>query len=208
MVKFFIFAMLMGFIACFQNCAGKDFSLRTDLNKATSLDGTEMLVSDDTVNPDSELDGVINNGGGSSAPTNGGGSSGGSKDDSDTSDDGSVADNDDKDDDLDDDAEVGEVDKDGKICMRHGVKMKTTDVGVCILEGNGKSQRVALTNDQIVSNNSTPKTVCMTALACRKIIDEKFKVVTLEKRGFCKNGSADSVLLTDEQVRTLIDQIK
>lgn len=108
----------------------------------------------------------------------------------------------------DEDTIATEVDEDKKICMRHGVKLNTTDIGVCILEGSGKSQRVALINDQIVSNNSTPKTICMSALACRRIVDSKFKVVSLEKRGFCKNGSADSVSLTDEQVRALIEKIQ
>ncbi len=106
------------------------------------------------------------------------------------------------------DTVVTEVDEDKKICMRHGVKLNATDIGVCILEGSGKSQRVALINDQIASNNSTPKTICMSALACRRIVDSKFKVVSLEKRGFCKNGSADSVSLSDEQVRALIEKIQ
>lgn len=199
---------------CFQNCSDKEFSIRPDLNKSTSLDGTEQLVADDAANSDSELDDVVNGGGGSSA-SNGGGSAGGNSSNGNMSA-GNVADNDDDDDeneyeevdDEGDTAQVGEVDKEGKICMRHGVKMKTTDIGVCILEGNGRSQRVAMINDQIVSNNSTPKTVCMSALACRRIVDDKFRVQTLEKRGFCKNGSADSVLLTDAQVRALIDQIQ
>ncbi len=228
MVKYFIFAMCTGFVVCFQNCTDKEFSVRTDLSKSTSLDGSEQLIADDTTNSDSDIDDIINGGDGSSA-SNGGGSAGSSTgssagggdsssgnmtagniadDDDDDGNDNDYDDTDDADDDTDEVAEVGEVDKEGKICMRHGVKMKATDVGVCILEGPGKSQRVALINDQIVSNNSTPKSVCMTALACRRIVDDKFTVVSLEKRGFCKNNSAHSILLTDAQVRTLIDQIQ
>jgi hypothetical protein len=195
MVKYFIFAMLTGFVVCFQNCADKEFSVRTDLNKSTSLDGTEELIADDVSQSDSDSDDITNVGTAPSAPN--GGDRGGSRSP------GSSVNNN-----YDEEDKVGEIDKDGKICMRHGVKMRTTDVGVCILEGNGKSQHVALINDSIVSNNSTPKTVCMSALACRKIVDEKFKVVSLEKRGFCNNGSAHTVLLTDAQVRSLIDQIE
>ncbi len=207
MMKFFTFVALAGLIVCFQNCSDKQFSAKTDLNKSMSLDGTEQLVTDDTPVVTEEDDETLE-------------FEDKDKDvvteiDDDKDDDKDVVTeiDDDKDDDKDGVTEIDDDkddDKDGdkgkKICMRHGVKLNTTDIGVCILEGSGKSQRVALINNQIVSNNSTPKTVCMSALACRKIVDSKFDVVSLEKRGFCKNGSAHSILLTDAQVRTLIDQ--
>jgi hypothetical protein len=188
-MKFIIFAMLTGMLVCFQNCSDKQFSARTDLNKSASIDGTEQLIADDTeidmVNDDENLEFENEDNDKDYVATE-------------------------EDEDKDETAEDGDDDKDNdkKICMRHGVKLNATDVGVCILEGSGKSQRVALINDQLASNNSTPKTVCMSALACRRIVDSKFKVVSLEKRGFCKNGSADSVSLTDEQVRTLIGKIQ
>lgn len=188
MVKLFIFVMLSASIVCFQNCANQDFSLRNDLSKATSasLDGSEQLIVDEVTSNSETSMGSSN------------GRSVSSQNPREIEDDVNKHTEDNKDD---------KGDKGDKICMRNGIKMNKTDIGVCILEGQGKSQHVALINDQIMSNNSTPKAVCMSALACRKIINEKFEVASLEKRGFCKNGSADSILLTDSQVRALIDQI-
>jgi hypothetical protein len=217
---------MVAMVVVFQNCSDQQFSARTDLNKSLSLDGSEQLIPEEIA--DNENDGGSGSGGGSSTGgSTSGGSSGGSasagamnggsassgsttagnynEDD----DDDEVAEYDDEEMDKENDdvtsSEDGEKGK--KICMRHGEKILANEVGICIVEGPGQSNQISLVNDSIVVNNETPRSVCMTAFACRKIVDGKFRVVTLKRTGFCKNGSADSVRLSDQQVKDLMDKI-
>jgi hypothetical protein len=79
---------------------------------------------------------------------------------------------------------------------------------VCIVAGPGKSQHIAVVNDQIVADNSTPKTACISQNACEKIVGSKFEVKSIETRGYCKNGSAHTLVLTDAEVQALVNKIK
>ncbi|MBY0384118.1 hypothetical protein K2X05_03080 [bacterium] len=224
MIKYLMVVCSVALIVVFQNCSKQQFSARTDLNKSMSLDGSEQLIqdeiSDDVVSNDSG--GSASGGSASGGSMNGGSTSAGSmtaghhKEDEGDDDDDHVAsydkDDDDKDydkeDDKKDEATSSEDGKKGKkVCMRHGEKIIANEVGICVVEGPGQSNQISLVNDKIVVNNETPKSVCMTAFACRKIVDGKFRVVTLKKTGFCKNGSADSVQLSDQQVKELMDKI-
>lgn len=231
MIKYLIVVCMVALVVVFQNCSDQQFSARTDLNKSLSLDGSEQLIPEEIA--DNDNDGGSGSGGGSSTggSTSGGSSSGGSASGGSTSagamnggsassgsttagnedddDDDEVADYDEEEMDREnDDVTSSEDGKKGKkICMRHGVKMLANEVGICIVEGPGQSNQISLVNDSIVVNNETPRSVCMTAFACRKIVDGKFRVVTLKKTGFCKNGSADSVRLSDQQVKDLIDKL-
>lgn len=230
MIKYLIVVFTVALVVGFQNCSKQQFSARTDLNKSMSLDGSEQLIqdeiSDDVVNNDtggSASGGSASGGSASGGSMNGGSASGGStsagRDHEDDGDDDEVADYDKEDDDDEDKDYVKDEDKkdeatsseDGekgkKVCMRHGEKILANEVGICIVEGPGQSNQISLVNDDIVVNNETPRSVCMTAFACRKIVDGKFRVVTLKKTGFCKNGSADSVRLSDQQVKELMDKI-
>lgn len=207
---------MVALVVVFQNCSDQQFSARTDLNKSLSLDGSEQLIPEEIA--DNDNDGGSGSGGGSSTggSTSGGSSSGGSASSGSTTagnedddDDDEVADYDEEEMDREnDDVTSSEDGKKGKkICMRHGEKILANEVGICIVEGPGQSNQISLVNDSIVVNNETPRSVCMTAFACRKIVDGKFRVVTLKKTGFCKNGSADSVRLSDQQVKDLMDKI-
>ena len=172
-----------------------------------SLDASEQLVEDDIA------DDVVNND--MNGPTSG--TSGSTSTDGENprprndnrptnsgeNDDDEVADHDKEDEAT--SSEDGERGK--KVCMRDGEKILANEIGICIIEGSGQSNQISLVNDEIVVNNETPKSVCMTAFACRKIVDGKFRVVALKKTGFCKNGSAHSVQLSDQQVKELMDKI-
>ncbi len=79
---------------------------------------------------------------------------------------------------------------------------------LCVLEGKGKSQHIALIDGAIVSSNSTPKSVCMSKNACEVIVGKKMNVQSSEQRGFCKNGAAHSLVLTDKEVQTLVDKLQ
>jgi hypothetical protein len=77
---------------------------------------------------------------------------------------------------------------------------------VCILAGPGKSTHVAVINDQIVESNSTPKTACMSANACEEIVGKKLTVKSVEKRGYCKNGTPQVLMFTDAEIQRLMDK--
>jgi hypothetical protein len=221
MIKYLIVVCMVAMVVVFQNCSDKQFSARTDLNKSLSLDGSEQLIPEEIA--DNDNDGGAGSAGGSSTggSTSGGSTSAGAMNggsagstsagnhNEDGDDDDEVADYDDEEMDKEnDDVTSSEDGKKGKkICMRHGEKMLANEVGICVVEGPGQSNQISLVNDSIVVNNETPRSVCMTAFACRKIVDGKFRVVTLKKTGFCKNGSADSVQLSDQQVKELIDKM-
>lgn len=74
---------------------------------------------------------------------------------------------------------------------------------VCIVAGSGKSTHVSVSDGELGTNNSTPKTACMSADACEKIIGEYLEVKSIESRGYCKNGSAHVSILTDDEVLKL-----
>lgn len=76
---------------------------------------------------------------------------------------------------------------------------------ICILEGNGKSQRLGFTNQALFVNNKTPLTVCMSEHACLNIVSKKYEVKSAEDgRGFCKNAKADTIPLSDEELENLV----
>ncbi|MCB0392282.1 MAG: hypothetical protein KDD58_13400 [Bdellovibrionales bacterium] len=79
---------------------------------------------------------------------------------------------------------------------------------ICILEGPGKSIRIGLINSTLAENGQTPETICMSKTACEEIIDQKFVVKSAETRGFCKGKNPHVHHLTDEEIQTLVDNIK
>lgn len=80
---------------------------------------------------------------------------------------------------------------------------------ICELQVSGKdgNSHVALLDDQLIIQNKTPKSVCMSKYACEVIVRSKLKVKSAEYRGFCKNSSAQSILLSDRQIEDLIERI-
>lgn len=74
---------------------------------------------------------------------------------------------------------------------------------VCVLNGNGKSEKIAYINGKLIIKNATPQDVCMSAEACTDLISQKFDVQGPEKRGFCP-GKAGTVELTNAQIKALI----
>lgn len=77
---------------------------------------------------------------------------------------------------------------------------------ICILEGSGKSQKLALVDDALVSQTSACKTVCTTERACLDVVSQAFNVKSAEKRGFCKKESDEhSIHLSESQLQSIID---
>jgi hypothetical protein len=229
MLKVLVFICLVSTVVVFQNCGNKEFSLRTDLNKSSSIDGSEQLVTEDIppaivdqVNQemdketdDDDKDDYVKNE-----------HTSGKKDDvkkdytkSDDHDDKDYDDDDSKDYDDDDDKNYADKDKDKKRYptsledkKSSGKSCKNRNDGngrfVCVVAGPGKSQHIAVASSQIVEDNSTPKTACISQNACEKIIGAKIEVKSIENRGYCKNGTAHTVVLTDVEVQTLVDKLK
>ncbi len=77
---------------------------------------------------------------------------------------------------------------------------------VCVLNGNGKSQKIGFINGKLLSKNATPDDVCMSAEACTDIISTKFDVYGPEKRGFCP-GKAHTIELTNTQIKAYVDAL-
>lgn len=77
---------------------------------------------------------------------------------------------------------------------------------VCILEGAGKSQKLAYVDEGLISKNATPKTVCTTERGCLEIASQKFNVIGVEYRGYCKNSKAHTLPLSEEELFGLIQQ--
>jgi hypothetical protein len=219
-------------LVVFQNCSDKSFSARTDLNKSLSLDGSEQLVEDDI--PNEIEDDVVNNdddsnnddgggstmggtttGGSSGGSSTGGSSSSGGSTTAGSSDDDVVAENDD------DDPRGNSTGGNSTGGSSMGGSTTASSSGddddsnvndsgrhVCILAGPGKSRHVAVINDQIVSQNSTPKTACMSRNACENIVGAKLDVKSVESRGYCKNGTPQVLVFTDAQIQVLVDKIQ
>jgi hypothetical protein len=77
---------------------------------------------------------------------------------------------------------------------------------VCVLRGNGKSERVGLSSGSLAGQVGTPQDVCMSENACLKILASKFEVRSAEPRGFCSNLSAHVVSMTDLEIETALAQ--
>ena len=78
---------------------------------------------------------------------------------------------------------------------------------VCILDGTGKSQVVGYIDSQLLAQNSTPYSVCMSKDACLNIVSKKFPVRGPAYRGYCKKGRAHTVTMSTEQLQEIIDQL-
>ncbi len=228
-------AMLVVFQNCSDKSFSTRTDLNKSLS---SLDGSEQLVEDDIPNEieddvvnnddDSNNDGDGSTMGGSSTggSSTGGSSSGGSSSGGSTtassSDDDVVAENDD--DDSPGNSTGGsstggnstggsttasssgdDDDDNGRSCND---KKDGNGRYVCILAGPGKSRHVAVINNQIVSQNSTPKTACMSRNACEKIVGAKLEVKSVESRGYCKNETPQVLVFTDAEIQVLVDKIQ
>ena len=71
---------------------------------------------------------------------------------------------------------------------------------VCVLRGNGSSQRIGLSGNGLSGQVGTPNDVCMTENACLKIVSKKFDVKGAEKRGFCPSKNPHVIPMTDSEV--------
>ena len=77
---------------------------------------------------------------------------------------------------------------------------------ICIVDGPGKSQKLALVNNALVSQTSAVKTVCTTQKGCLEIASQKFNIKSAEFRGFCKQDNDDhSVHLSESQLQSVIN---
>ncbi len=125
------------------------------------------------------------------------------KDDSDNE--VAAAGDDDQDDTKDDEKQDKDRDKD------------KSDLVVCILEGNGSSQRLGYVNQALIAVGSSPQTVCMSSNACLNLIGTKFNVKEDKAKGYCKHapalgattqqGPPGVVKLTDDQVTDLLSHM-
>ncbi|CAN5591264.1 hypothetical protein BH10BDE1_BH10BDE1_34910 [soil metagenome] len=77
---------------------------------------------------------------------------------------------------------------------------------VCVLRGNGKSERIGLNGGTLAGQVGTPRDVCMSENACLKILSSKFDVQSAEPRGFCSNLSAHVVSMTDLEIQSALAQ--
>jgi len=73
-----------------------------------------------------------------------------------------------------------------------------------IYTNDSKSSHLALGNEILSDQKKTPRSICMSMSACQSIVGKVMKVKSAEYRGFCKNKSANTVSLTDEQVKELV----
>lgn len=78
---------------------------------------------------------------------------------------------------------------------------------VCVLAGPGKSQLLGFLAEHLVSQNSTPDTVCTSKSACLDIVSEFFEVKGVEKRGYCgQRGNPHVVRLNSEKISLLMSK--
>ena len=80
---------------------------------------------------------------------------------------------------------------------------------VCILEGPGKSVKLALQeNGNPGGQNKVPRVMCMSQLACLDIAAQKFDVKGAYFRGYCKsNGNPHVVHVTNAELQDKIDKL-
>ncbi len=212
MNKYLVMVSLVGIAVVFQNCSEKSFSAREDMNKPMSVESEQLVEEeipdtikddvDNVLNDDNGEDGgdddgttVVNDdpkntGGGNNGGTNvvrDPATAGGGKDTGDDDDDSSVVKEDHK-----------------KVRCNH--RSDGNARFVCILAGPGKSTHVAVIDDKIVESNSTPKTACMSEHACVNIVGKKLIVKSVEKRGYCKNGTPQVLMFSDADIQRLMDK--
>jgi hypothetical protein len=79
---------------------------------------------------------------------------------------------------------------------------------VCVVEGPGRSNRVGyISESSIGAQNSTPETLCMSKKACLEIMPSEFIVKGAMKTGFCKNGKAGTIPVSDAQAAAMIAEL-
>jgi hypothetical protein len=76
---------------------------------------------------------------------------------------------------------------------------------ICILVRHGGSGKLNLALEN--GNTRAVESICMTENACNNIVSQKFSVVGPAFRGYCVNGGASSVSLTDAQVQEAINKV-
>lgn len=79
---------------------------------------------------------------------------------------------------------------------------------VCVVEGPGKSHKVAYMNDAIISKVGTPADICMSEKACTDIISQAMVVKGPEKRGFCPDKNPHVVNFSDVEIQNLVNKLK
>ncbi len=79
-------------------------------------------------------------------------------------------------------------------------------VYVCILEGPGKSQKLSFDN-ALMSDKSTPQTVCLSQHACLNIVSAAFVVKAAVVRGYCPAKNKHVIEITDEQMALKIEEL-
>lgn len=79
---------------------------------------------------------------------------------------------------------------------------------VCVVEGPGRSNRVGyISESSIGGKNATPDTLCMSKKACLEIMASEFIVKGAMKTGFCKNGKAHTIPVSDSQAAAMIAEL-
>lgn len=79
---------------------------------------------------------------------------------------------------------------------------------VCILEGNGKSTKLAYLDNTLLGKVATPADVCMSRHACLDIVSQVFKVQEAAYRGFCPDKNPHVVTYSDAQLQAMIEKMK
>lgn len=75
---------------------------------------------------------------------------------------------------------------------------------VCVLRGPGRSITLGLIRGQLVAQNSTPDSLCMSERACRDIVGRVVPIKGPQRRGACVNQAAGTISITDAQLRGLL----
>lgn len=78
---------------------------------------------------------------------------------------------------------------------------------VCVLDGSGKSVKLSYIENQLKGKVGTENDLCMSKSACVTLVASKFKVKEAAFRGFCKNNSAHSIQMSDDQIKSLIEKL-
>ena len=77
---------------------------------------------------------------------------------------------------------------------------------ICVIKDeDGETGRLSIDGDANTATVSDRLTICMSKDACKKIVGEEFKVKKSSFRGYCDPANSQVIILTDEQVKSLID---
>lgn len=77
----------------------------------------------------------------------------------------------------------------------------------CVVEDKGQAAHIGCSSGKASVDQSTPQTLCMSKTACLDIMSQAFKVKLAKKTGYCKNGTAHTRSITDQEAEDLVKEL-